>query len=87
LHCFIYRISFAEFLRERLVSYGFFDRVPDQLIVNEYEVGQGIHAHIDKTHWYDLFLPSSFSSSLPSSGLLFLLLVLCVAKCLALVTL
>jgi alkylated DNA repair dioxygenase AlkB len=43
--------NFLDFLRERLVEFGFFDIVPDQLIVNEYEVGQGIHAHIDKTHW------------------------------------
>jgi len=34
-------------LGERLVEAGLFDRVPDQAIVNEYEPGQGIAAHVD----------------------------------------
>ena len=33
---------------ERLVAEGFFDRSPEQVIVNEYLSGQGIAAHIDK---------------------------------------
>lgn len=31
----------------RLVHAGFFDRAPDQAIVNEYQSGQGIAAHVD----------------------------------------
>lgn len=34
-------------IAERLFQLGYFDVLPDQLIVNEYEVGQGISAHID----------------------------------------
>jgi len=41
-----------EFVRNRLLAQGFFQSLPDQLIVNEYEVGQGIHPHIDKTHCF-----------------------------------
>ena len=33
---------------ERLVTEGFFDRSPEQVIVNEYLSGQGIAAHVDK---------------------------------------
>lgn len=33
---------------ERLVNEGFFDRSPEQVIVNEYLSGQGIAAHIDR---------------------------------------
>lgn len=34
-------------LSERLTAEGFFQTVPDQVIVNEYQPGQGISAHID----------------------------------------
>ncbi|MEJ8574172.1 alpha-ketoglutarate-dependent dioxygenase AlkB [Microbaculum marinum] len=34
-------------LGARLVDAGFFDRAPDQAIVNEYKPGQGIAAHVD----------------------------------------
>ena len=34
-------------LGARLVDLGWFDRSPDQVIVNEYQPGQGIAAHID----------------------------------------
>lgn len=56
--------SWLEFLRNRLVERGVFDTLPDQLIVNEYMVGQGIHAHTDKTH---CFGPVVCSLSLLSS--------------------
>lgn len=36
-----------ERLGERLTSEGHFQTVPDQVIVNEYQPGQGISAHID----------------------------------------
>lgn len=32
---------------ERLVSLGYFENVPDQVIANEYRPGQGISAHVD----------------------------------------
>jgi len=32
---------------KRLVEQGFFNQNPDQLIINEYQVGQGISPHID----------------------------------------
>lgn len=34
-------------LAERLTAEGFFHFVPDQVIINEYQPGQGISAHID----------------------------------------
>ncbi len=34
-------------LRERLVERGLFSALPDQVIVNEYEPGQGIRDHVD----------------------------------------
>jgi len=34
-------------LAERLTAEGHFQAVPDQVIVNEYQPGQGISAHID----------------------------------------
>lgn len=37
----------AEALAEGLLSRGFFANKPDQVIVNEYEPGQGIAAHVD----------------------------------------
>ena len=46
----------AEMLRER----GWFERVPDQVIVNEYEPGQGIAAHADR----DCFGPAVATLSL-----------------------
>lgn len=39
--------EFASGIAEKLVAAGLFPRMPDQLIVNEYEPGQGITAHID----------------------------------------
>lgn len=39
--------AWATFLSERLLAGGHFATVPDQLIVNEYESGQGIASHID----------------------------------------
>jgi alkylated DNA repair dioxygenase AlkB len=38
---------FALEVAQRLLDQGLVDEVPDQLIVNEYEPGQGITAHID----------------------------------------
>jgi len=37
------------FIGERLVTQGFFDRPPEQVIVNEYLSGQGIASHVDKS--------------------------------------
>lgn len=37
------------FLVRRLVERGLFDRTPDQVIVNEYNPGQGIAPHVDQT--------------------------------------
>jgi len=34
---------------ERLVTQGLFDRPPEQVIVNEYLLGQGITSHVDKS--------------------------------------
>lgn len=34
-------------LAERLTAEGYFQAIPDQVIVNEYQPGQGISAHID----------------------------------------
>lgn len=39
--------QWAQLLAERLVTDGYMTAAPDQLIVNEYEPGQGITAHID----------------------------------------
>lgn len=39
--------SWSQPLARRLQSDGVFSKLPDQLIVNEYEPGQGISAHID----------------------------------------
>ena len=49
----------AETLHER----GWFDRVPDQVIVNEYEPGQGIAPHVDR----DCFGPAVATLSLGDS--------------------
>ncbi|MEM8528543.1 MAG: alpha-ketoglutarate-dependent dioxygenase AlkB [Bacteroidota bacterium] len=39
--------DWANGLAERLQQEGYFKSIPDQVIVNEYEVGQGIAPHID----------------------------------------
>lgn len=39
--------AFAMPIANRLVERSLFSRLPDQLIVNEYEKGQGITAHVD----------------------------------------
>ena len=39
--------TWAAPILERLRTFGAFDRAPDQLIVNEYEPGQGIAPHVD----------------------------------------
>src|SRR5215813_3904814 len=39
--------AWAQPLAERLVAEGHMAAAPDQLIVNEYEPGQGITAHVD----------------------------------------
>jgi len=41
--------QWAEPLAERLVACEYFAKTPDQVIVNEYEPGQGISAHTDRT--------------------------------------
>ena len=38
---------FAVEVAQRLMSYGLINEIPDQLIVNEYQSGQGISAHVD----------------------------------------
>lgn len=43
--------DFLSFLTERVVSLGII--MPDQLIVNNYEPGQGISPHIDKTDIFE----------------------------------
>ncbi len=40
--------SVLKAIGERLVKEGFFDRSPEQVIVNEYLSGQGIAAHVDR---------------------------------------
>ena len=39
---------FLRDVADRLHANGWFDAVPDQVIVNEYEPGQGIAAHVDR---------------------------------------
>ena len=39
--------KWAKILTERLKEEGYFRACPDQMIVNEYEIGQGISLHID----------------------------------------
>jgi alkylated DNA repair dioxygenase AlkB len=39
--------AFALVIAQKLVDFGLMTQMPDQLIVNEYEPGQGITAHID----------------------------------------
>ena len=50
-------------LGARLKDAGWFERMPDQVIVNEYEPGQGIAAHVD-------CVPSGFSGTIASLSLL-----------------
>jgi alkylated DNA repair dioxygenase AlkB len=40
--------AWAQSLGERLVQGGYFSSAPDQVIVNEYEPGQGISPHVDR---------------------------------------
>ncbi|MPZ31861.1 MAG: alpha-ketoglutarate-dependent dioxygenase AlkB [Rhodospirillales bacterium] len=54
-------------LSTRLVTAGWFDRAPDQAIVNEYQAGQGIAPHID---CIPCFGPVVVSISLLSSVLM-----------------
>jgi alkylated DNA repair dioxygenase AlkB len=42
----------CQFLLQRALERGLIDRAPDQLIVNEYEPGQGIIPHVDRTHCF-----------------------------------
>jgi alkylated DNA repair dioxygenase AlkB len=44
--------EWAMTLGRRLHEDGYFDRPPDQVIVNEYLPGQGISAHIDRIPWF-----------------------------------
>lgn len=39
--------DWCTFIIDRLMDQGVLETVPDQLIVNEYQPGQGIHAHVD----------------------------------------
>ena len=39
--------EWTRFIAERIVSKGYMKHLPDQLIINEYEPGQGIADHID----------------------------------------
>jgi alkylated DNA repair dioxygenase AlkB len=50
-------------IAQRLVDYGYFDHLPDQVIVNEYLPGQGINSHTDRT---TCFGPTIASLSLGS---------------------
>jgi alkylated DNA repair dioxygenase AlkB len=59
--------SRAQSLAMRLVSEGFMERLPDQLIVNEYLPGQGITPHIDSVQ---CFGPTICSISLGSGCLM-----------------
>ena len=51
---------FIRNLADRLRAKGWFDTVPDQVIVNEYQAGQGIAAHVDR----DCFGPTIATLSL-----------------------
>jgi alkylated DNA repair dioxygenase AlkB len=64
--------QWAQPLAQRLVRDGYMDEVPDQLIVNEYEPGQGIAAHVDCV---PCFGPVVCSLTLGSSCVLELLAV------------
>jgi len=44
--------DFLQTLLQRLKEEDHFTKLPDQLIINEYLPGQGIHPHIDKTYCF-----------------------------------
>jgi alkylated DNA repair dioxygenase AlkB len=44
--------GFLSVLAERLVAEGHFATLPDQVIINEYEPGQGIGLHVDATVYF-----------------------------------
>jgi alkylated DNA repair dioxygenase AlkB len=50
-------------LCERLVKDGYFEKFPEQLIVNEYTPGQGISAHVDSCVFGDPVVSLSLSSA------------------------
>ena len=52
-------------LAQRLADEGFFHRVPDQIIVNEYESGQGIAGHIDHSSFGPVVATVSLLESWP----------------------
>ena len=45
--------QWAQYLGKKFVETGYMKQVPDQLIVNEYEPGQGISAHVDREDQFD----------------------------------
>lgn len=45
--------DFAQQVTARLVSTGLMPYEPDQMIINHYTPGQGIHPHVDKTHCFE----------------------------------
>ena len=59
--------EWARPLAERLLAGGWFEKLPDQLIVNEYEPGQGIAPHVDCV---PCFGPVVASLSLGSSAMM-----------------
>ncbi len=52
-------------LAQRLADEGYFHRVPDQIIVNEYESGQGIAEHIDHSSFGPVVATLSLLESWP----------------------
>jgi len=50
--------AFLNPILERLVTEGYFVKKPDQMIINEYQPGQGIAPHIDKTYCFDATVAS-----------------------------
>jgi len=42
-----------QLITTRLIDQKLYPTPPDQLIINEYEPGQGIHPHVDKKHIFD----------------------------------
>lgn len=70
-------------IRARLVSDGYFSRLPDQLIVNEYLPGQGIGFHTDNVKKFgptvaSLSLISPYIMDFTKKHKVFLFGVLCV---------
>lgn len=45
--------DFARDTTARLVARGLMPYEPDQMIINHYNPGQGIHPHVDKTHCFE----------------------------------